>query len=143
MAAARKTDPKLDERGAHPNHAFDDDPRDTSTPEAMAALLTRIFAGRALSPSNTALLIATMQRCHTGDRRLRARLPEKTTVADKTGTLGGSVNDAGVITLPQNEGEVVIAVFIKKSDLPFEARERVIADIGRAIYDFYLFADAP
>ncbi len=64
-------------------------------------------------------------------------------MADKTGTLGGSVNDAGVITLPQNEGEVVIAVFIKKSDLPFEARERVIADIGRAIYDFYLFADAP
>lgn len=65
LATARKTDPKLDERGAHPNHAFDDDPRDTSTPEAMAALLTRVFAGRALSPSNTALLIATMQRCHT------------------------------------------------------------------------------
>jgi len=83
-----------------------------------------------------------MEHCHTSDKRLRAWLPEKTTVADKTGTLGGSVNDVGVITLPDNKGQFVIAVFIKKSDQPFEARERVIASVGRAVYDFFLFAGA-
>ena len=83
-----------------------------------------------------------MEHCHTSDKRLRAWLPEKTTVADKTGTLGGSVNDVGVITLPDNRGQFVIAVFIKKSDLPFEAREGVIASVGRAVYDFFLFAGA-
>jgi beta-lactamase class A len=143
LAAARKADPKLDGRGEHPNPAFDQDPRDTSTPIAMAELLTRIFSGHALSPNSTTVLTMILEHCHTSDNRFRARLPEGTTVADKTGTLGGSVNDAGVITLPEGKGQIVLAVFIKKSDLPFAVRERVIADIARAVYDFYLFSPAP
>jgi len=143
LAAARKADPKLDGRGEHPNPAFDQDPRDTSTPIAMAELLTRIFSGHALSPNSTTVLTMILEHCHTSDNRFRARLPEGTTVADKTGTLGGSVNDAGVITLPEGKGQIVLAVFIKKSDLPFAVREHVIADIARAVYDFYLFSPAP
>lgn len=140
LAAAREADPKLDDRSLRPKPAFDNDPRDTSTPRAMAELLTRILTGQAVSGTSTSLLISTMERCHTGDKRIRARLPEKTKVADKTGTLGGSVNDVGVMTLPQNKGQVVIAVFLKQSDLPLEAREQVIADVARAVYDFFLFS---
>ena len=33
----------------------------------------------------------------------------------------------------------IVAVFIKQSGKPFEDRERVIADISRGLYDFYLF----
>jgi beta-lactamase class A len=142
LAAARKADPKIEERGSHPNPAFDNDPRDTSAPRAMADLLTKIFSGHALSPASAKVLMATMERCHTGDDRIRARLPAGTVVADKTGTLGGSVNDVGVITLPEGKGQLVIAFFIKKSDLPFAARERVIADLGRALYDYFLFNPA-
>lgn len=141
LAAARKADPKLDERGEHPNPAFDNDPRDTSTPLAMGELLTRIFSGHALSPTSTQMIIAMMERCHTGDNRIRARLPAGTVVADKTGTLGGTVNDVGVVTFPENKGRVVIALFIKKSDLPLAAREKVIADLARSIYDYFLFTD--
>jgi len=133
LAIARKTDPKLDDRG-------NKDPRDTSTPNAMAGLLSKIFTDHALSSASTKTMIAMMERCHTGDARLRGRLPAATTVADKTGTLGGSVNDVGVITLPDGKGQVVCAVFIKKSDLPFAEREKVIADIARALYDSFLFA---
>jgi beta-lactamase class A len=140
LAIARKTDTKLDERSSHPNAAFDKDPRDSSTPNAMAELLTKIFTGHALSPGSTKEIIAIMERCHTGDGRLRARLPATTTVADKTGTLGGSLNDVGVITLPDGKGQIVCAVFIKKSELPFADREKVIADIARAVYDYFLFA---
>jgi len=139
LAAARKADPKIEERGSHPNPDYDNDPRDTASPTAMAELLTKIFTGHALSPASTKVLIGTMERCHTGDARIRARLPEGTVVADKTGTLGGSVNDVGVITLPEGKGQLVTAIFIKKSDLPFAAREKVIADLSRAIYDYYLF----
>ena len=141
LAAARKADPKLDERGERPNPAFDNDPRDTSTPLAMAELLTRIFSGRALSPTSTQTIIATMERCHTGENRIRGRLPAGTVVANKTGTLGGTLNDVGVVTLPENKGRVVIALYIKKSDLPFAAREKVIADLARAIFDYFLFTD--
>jgi len=139
LAAARKTDPKIEERGLHPNPDYDDDPRDTCSPMAMADLLTKIFTGHALSPASTKVLIGMMERCHTGDDRIRARLPAGTVVADKTGTLGGSVNDVGVITLPEGKGQLVTAIFIKKSDLPFAAREKVIADLSRAIYDYGLF----
>lgn len=139
LSAARKADPKLEDRGSHPNTSFDNDARDTSSPNAMAELLTKIFTGRALSATSTKLLIETMERCHTGDDRIRARLPQGTAVADKTGTLGGSVNDVGVITLPNGNGQIVCAIFVKKSDLPFAAREKVIADISRAIYDYFLF----
>jgi len=142
LAVARKTDPKIEERGSHPNPDYDNDPRDTASPTAMAALLTKIFTGHALSPASTQVLIGMMERCHTGDDRIRARLPAGTVVADKTGTLGGSVNDVGVITLPEGRGQLVTAIFIRKSDLPFAAREKVIADLSRAIYDYVLFNHA-
>ncbi|HEY4070940.1 MAG TPA: serine hydrolase, partial [Sphingomicrobium sp.] len=121
---------------------FDDDPRDTSTPNAMAQLLERIYTGKALSPASTKLLGEIQERNTTGKARIRARLPNGTVVAEKTGTIGGSVNNVGVITLPGNAGKLIVAVFIKKSSRPFEDRERVIADISRALYDYYLF-EAP
>ena len=45
--------------------------------------------------------------------------------------------------LPDNMGEIVIGVFIKQSEAAMEDREHAIADIGRAIRDFYLFGGAP
>ena len=52
---------------------------------------------------------------------------------------GASLNNVGMITLPGDRGKLIIAVFIKKSSKPFDARELVIADISRALYDYYLF----
>jgi beta-lactamase class A len=139
--AALEKDPKLEEKGALPNPSFDDDPRDTATPAAMAELLTRIFNGSALSPESTRALVEIMERCRTGSARLLGRLPLGTVVAHKTGTIGGSVNDVGVVTLPADGKKLVIAVLIKKSDRPVEDRERAIADIARSVRDYYLFKD--
>ncbi|MBL8266266.1 class A beta-lactamase [Steroidobacter sp.] len=140
--AKAKIDPKLEERSSQPNAAFDKDPRDTSTPKAMAELLTNIFKRQALSASSTQVLIDIMQRCHTGVGRLPGRMPAGTVIAHKTGTIGGTVNDVGVITLPADQGQVVIAVFVKESDKPTEARERAIAEIARTVRDYYLFTPA-
>jgi beta-lactamase class A len=142
LAAAEKADPNLEDRGDKLNAAFDDDPRDTATPLAMTQLLERIFSGKALSPASTKLLNDIMERNTTGKARIRGRLPAGTVVAEKTGTIGASLNNVGMITLPGDDGKVLISVFIRKSKQPFEARETVIADIGRAIYDYYLF-EAP
>lgn len=142
LEAAAKKDPKLEERAMHPYAAFDKDVRDTSTPTAMAQLLTKIFNRQALSASSTQVLIDIMQRCRTGAARLRGKLPADTVVAHKTGTIGGTVNDVGVITLPDGKGQVVIAVFIKESDAPMEQRERAIAEIARSVRDYFLFSPA-
>jgi beta-lactamase class A len=108
----------------------------------MAGLLERIFTGKALSPASTKLLREIMERNTTGKARIRGRLPDGTTVAEKTGTIGGSLNDVGLITLPGNAGKLIVAVFIRQSKKPFEDRERVIADVSRALYDYYLFEGA-
>ncbi len=142
LEAGFKADPDLESKGSRPNARFDDDPRDTSTPRAMATLLNRVFTGKALSPASTKLMIATMERNRTGNARIRGRLPAGTLVADKTGTIGASLNDVGVITLPGDAGKIVVAIFIKKSEVPFEAREAVIADIARSVRDYYLFERA-
>jgi beta-lactamase class A len=142
LAAALKTNPKLEEIGDKPSPTFDSDPRDTSTPLAMGSLLERIFSGKALSPASTKRLSDIMERNTTGKARIRGRLPNGIVVAEKTGTIGGSLNDVGLITLPGGGGKLILAIFIKQSKKPFEERERVIAEISRALYDYYLFEGA-
>jgi len=122
---------------------FDDDPRDTATPEAMVALLEHIYRGRVLKRETTELLLDIMRRCRTGEARLKGLLPPGTEVAHKTGTIGGTTNDVGILTLPDDAGHVAIAVFVKSSELDIPTRERAIAEIARAVHDFFLFHPAP
>jgi beta-lactamase class A len=125
-----------------PNAAFDNDARDTTTPRSMVSLLSKIADSHALSPASTDVLLGSMERCITGLKRLRGQLPSGILVRDKTGTIGGTVNDVGIITLPNNRGRVVIAVYIKKSAKPVEAREHAIAEIARSVYDYMLIESA-
>ena len=118
---------------------FDADIRDTSTPEAMAELLVKIYRKEIMKPASAELLYDIMRRCQTGDVRLKGILPAGTEVAHKTGTIGGTTNDVGIITLPDNAGHVAIAVFIKSSEKEMAQRERVIAEIARAVHDYFLF----
>jgi len=55
-----------------------------------------------LSEKSTELLLDIMERCETGAGRLKGLLPEGTVIAHKTGTIGGTTNDVGIITLPQD-----------------------------------------
>jgi beta-lactamase class A len=134
--------PGLDDLSTKPNAKFDDDPRDTTTPQAMVLLLSKIVEANILSAASTEVLLGSMERCTTGLKRLRGMLPPGTDVKDKEGTIGGTVNDVGVITLPDGRGRIAIAVYIKKSAKSFEDRERVIAQIARSVYDYMLIESA-
>ncbi len=118
---------------------FDADPRDTSTPRAMVALLERVHRKDALSAASSELLLDIMLRCRTGPNRLKGFLPPDTPVAHKTGTIGGITNDVGILALPVGAGHVAVAVFVKSSEKEIPEREKVIAQVARAVYDFFLF----
>lgn len=120
-----------------PNAPFNNDPRDASTPEAMVQLLAVIQSGKALSASSTKELIAIMERCITGEKRLKGLLPPGTVVAHKTGTLMSIANDVGIVTLPDG-GKFAIAVFVKGDTKGIDTQERVIAEVARTAYDYYL-----
>lgn len=127
------------EEAAAAHRRFDLDPRDTSTPEDMATLLARLYRKAMLKSESAELLYDIMRRCRTGDARLKGLLPKGTEVAHKTGTIGGTTNDVGIVTLPDNAGHVAIAVFVKASTKELAERERVIAEVARAVHDYFLF----
>ena len=118
---------------------FDKDPRDTATPRDMALLLEKIWRGEILSAKSTALLIDIMERCQTGEARLKGMLPADTVVAHKTGTIGNTTNDVGIITLPDDAGHVIVVGFVKESEFDVSQRERAIAEAARAAHDYFLF----
>ena len=117
------------------------DPRrakDTTTPDAMAALLERLADGKALGASSTALLIDNMENCRTGSHRMKYELPRGTMVAHKTGTLTRvTTNDVGIVRLPYGKGWLVVALFVTGSPQPLSAQEEALAMASRAVYRYY------
>jgi beta-lactamase class A len=117
------------------NPATTIDQRDSVTPLAMVRLLTGIYRGQWLSPASRNFLIATMERCITGKRRIPALLPEGTRVAHKTGTLNNTASDVGIIHLPDGRAMAVAIYVTGQGGKP--GRDARIAAIARAIYDGY------
>jgi len=131
------------------------DVRDTATPDDMAAFLLKLQRGELLPPPYTALLLDLLARVKTGPHRLKGRLPPDTVVAHKTGSTAVVINDVGIITLPGNTvdtvdtvdigdrgnnlstaGHLALAVFVMNGGRA-GAMERVISDIGAAVYESF------
>jgi beta-lactamase class A len=115
---------------------YTSDPRDTTTPDDMAALLVRLQRGDLLPWPYGEQLIERMSHAKTGPRRLKARLPPDTIVAHKTGTTDVVINDVGIITLPEGGGHLVLAVFVKNGGHRW-AMQHAIAEIAAASYESF------
>lgn len=113
--------------------------KDQSTPRAMNRLLELIFHKKILDEESCGHILSVMLRCQTGEARLKGDLPPGTKVAHKTGTIGGTVNDAGIIYLPEDLGHVVITVFSKDTTATTKDVENIIARISRLAYDYFFF----
>jgi beta-lactamase class A len=119
------------------------DPRDTATPNAMVMLLEKVWRGQVVDRKASDAMLDLLKRCRTGENRLRGLLPPSVEVAHKTGSLGGVVNDVGIIALPGDAGHVAIAVMSKRTRAPVADVERTIAHIARYAYDYFLFTTNP
>jgi beta-lactamase class A len=113
--------------------------KDQSSAEAMNRLLELIYKKEILDVESCDLIIEVMLRCQTGQRRIKGDLPSDVKVAHKTGTIGGTVNDAGIIELPDNLGHVALTVFTKDTKEETGEVEDVIAQIARFVYDYFTF----
>lgn len=112
------------------------DERDTATPNAMVALLQKLYSGDLLSKESRAVVLEDMFNCKTGTNRLSAGLPQKWKIAHKTGTgrdikgQNTATNDVGIIVGPK--GQVYyVAVFVKGSRAPIEVREALMAKVAK------------
>jgi beta-lactamase class A len=113
--------------------------RDVASPRDMNRLLEKLFRGEIVDRATSDQVIQILKECQTGLARIRGLLPEDTVVAHKTGTIGGTTNDTGIVFLPYRGDHLLITVFTKDAKAPLAERERVIAEISRYAYDYFTF----
>ena len=125
---------RLDRNEPTLNEALADDPRDTTTPNAMASTLQILILGtKALSAPSRAQLTEWLIGNKTGDTRLRAGLAKGWRVADKTGTgSNGTSNDIGVVW-PSNTAPVVITAYLTGATVPAAQQNATLASVARAV----------
>lgn len=112
------------------------DPHDSTSPNAMRGLMHAILLGDVLSAASKQQLTDWMLACQTGDHRLRAGLPKTWRVGDKTGSGGdNTANDIAIIR-PATRAPILVAAYYTGSNATHAQRDRVLADVGRAVGAF-------
>jgi len=112
-------------------------------PMAMARLLELIYQGNKLSQQSNDFLKKQMTETTIGPNRIKGLLPEGTIVTHKTGSsntndkgITAATNDVGIVTLPNGQ-HFAIVIFVVNSPEKIEIREGVIAQITKAVWDYY------
>lgn len=118
------------------NENLPGDPRDTSTPQALATAMERVFGQSALASGAVERLEQWTVESQTGQARVRAALPEGWRGGDKTGTCsraGGDhpqYNDIGWFR--DARGQLYLfAVMLDHPRTGWDASQAIIADVGR------------
>ncbi|AHG44563.1 beta-lactamase [Rhizobium leguminosarum bv. trifolii CB782] len=126
---------RLDRTEPTLNEGKKDDPRDTTSPDAMLDTLGNLTLGSILTEASCDRLIAWLVASTTGGERLRAGLPADWKVGDKTGTgPNGSLGDIAVIW-PPDRGPIVAAVYIAEATVPVKDLNPVFAEVGKMIVE--------
>src|SRR5271156_4335271 len=113
------------------NEAKIGDPRDTTTPAAMAENVRKLVLGEALSAPSREKLANWVIANKTGDKRLRAGIPKGWRVGDKTGSgPNNATNDIAVIW-PPLRAPIVVATYYAEAPPAEEQRKPGPAGVGR------------
>lgn len=111
------------------------DPRDKSTPNAMANNLQQLLFGDILGVSQKDLFATWLKNNTTGDNQIRAGVPKGWVVGDKTGSGSyGITNDIGVL-YPPNAEPIIVAIYFIQKDKDAKKREDVVAAATRIVVD--------
>jgi len=122
---------RLDRLEPELNSAIPGDPRDTTTPAAMAESLGVLVLGDALPTQQRALFTSWLRGTTTGNKRIRAGVPPGWQVGDKTGTGSyGTTNDIAVMW-PVTGGPIVLIVYYTQTHSNAKAKEEVIRSATR------------
>jgi beta-lactamase class A len=127
---------RLDRTELALNENLPGDPRDTTTPDAMARTLKRfLLEDGVLNTANREKLIGWMIESTTGLTRLRAGLPSDWRIGDKTGTSGAEHNATNDVAIawPPNRAPIIITCYLSESTVEPEARNAAHAEITRIV----------
>ena len=117
-----------------------------TTPKAANDVLAEFYFNKTnlISKKSYDFIWKTMKGTKTGKARLKGQLPKNAIVAHKTGTSGANkeglteaVNDIGVVFLPNGQ-HYFISVFVTKSTENNETNEKIISDISKVTWDYFI-----
>ncbi|AJJ28580.1 TPA: class A beta-lactamase BlaA [Yersinia enterocolitica] len=115
------------------NTARPNDPRDTTTPAAMAASMNKLVLGDALRPAQRSQLAVWLKGNTTGDATIRAGAPTDWIVGDKTGSGDyGTTNDIAVLW-PTKGAPIVLVVYFTQREKDAKPRRDVLASVTKII----------
>lgn len=132
---------KYNEAGMHKK--WENQYKNTCSPNAMVQLLDKFYQHKILSDTNSLFLYKLMIETKTGLNRIVKQLPPETIVAHKTGTsdakdgMTAAINDVGIITLP-NGKHIALAVFVNDAYADQQILEEVIAKIAKATFNAFI-----
>lgn len=125
---------RLDRNEPALNENAEGDARDTTSPGAMARLMAQLIF-RDMQPESAKTLRAWLNASSTGDKRIKAGLPDGWTSGDKTGSCGSAFNDVALVKAPSGE-EYILAVYLDRPTVDAKAADAAIAQAARAALDF-------
>lgn len=121
--------------------------RNWTTPKEANRILQTFHENRGglLLAASYEVVWGLMENTETGKKRLKGQLPPGTVVAHKTGWSGqntttgitAAVNNIGVVYLPGGT-PFYISVFVTDSTEDLDTNEKIIADIARAAWDYFI-----
>jgi beta-lactamase class A len=115
------------------NEAIPGDPRDTTTPDAMAADLRALVLGDVLTKGSREQLTRWLIDNQTGGAKLRAGVPSDWRVGDKTGSGSrGTSNDVAILW-PPGRAPIIISVYITDTPASTDESNATIAAVSRAV----------
>lgn len=116
------------------NEAKPGDPRDTTSPRAMAKSMQAAVFGSILSPASRERLAGWLEGTVTNRTRLRADLPPGWRMGSKTGAGDrGTTNDVGIFWPPGGRPPFVVAAYLTNSARSEAVRYGTIAKVARAV----------
>lgn len=115
----------------------------TTTPIATTELLEKFYKGKVLKKATTRYLYTIMVETSRGLTWMKAGLPEGTELAHRTGisntnehNLRAAMNDVGIVKLP-NGKHFILSIYLKDITEDRVVTEKTIADIARAVWEYY------
>lgn len=125
---------RLDRNEPTLNENAEGDERDTTSPAAMAGLMGRLFF-RDMAADSADKLRAWFNASSTGDKRIKAGLPEGWTSGSKTGSCGTAYNDVALVKSPAGD-EYVLAIYLDRPTVDAKKAEAAIAETASAALAF-------
>ena len=128
---------RLDRNEPSLNESLPGDPRDTTSPRAMAEDMRKVLLRDALSEASRGQLQMWLIGDKVGDKRLRAGLPSSWRVGDKTRSGERGSTKTIAIIWPPGRAPIIATVYYTESSAPTDARNAVHKEIGVLIAEAF------